>query len=252
MKGIIIKDDARYSYCEKYLKNRGHTFCGTDSTEFVIFPFVKDVEPSIYDDAFFADLRRGTPVFSGVRNEYIAAQCEKHGHNYHAIIDDRAVATRNAVPTSEGVIAYMIANRNETIVGSRVLVIGYGICGRDLCKRLKGLGADVYALVRNREKAAGAQTDGIAPVFAERLFEAATFDVVINTVPERVLSNEELDKTSGALLIDIASSPYGFDMEYAKKLNSKSALLPGIPGKFAAKTAGEILGEYINSILTGR
>ncbi|MCL2577964.1 MAG: hypothetical protein FWE27_07940 [Defluviitaleaceae bacterium] len=251
MNGMIIKDDARYDYCENFLKNCGHTFNAAKNLNFVIFPFKGEVDLSKYDDSFFAELKKGTPIFSGVLNMALAYKCEKYGLEYHAMIEKRGVAIKNAVPTSEGVLTYLIANRNETIAGSRVLVVGYGICGSDLCKRLKALGADVYSLVRNREKESSAYTDGITPLYLPGIFEKTSFDIIINTVPERVLSNKMLSKTNGAILIDIASSPYGFDIGYAKKLNEKSAILPGLPGKFAAKTAGEILGEYINYILSG-
>lgn len=256
MQGIILKDDARYHHTENYLTNCGHTFCTVNTTpeslDFVVFPFMGNIDYSVFNDFFFASLTSDTLIFSGVRNAYIAGKCKEYGLAYHVLTDERAVAIKNAVPTSEGVIAYLITNRINTVSNSRVLIIGYGVCGRDLSKRLKALGADVYALVRSREKESAAYTDSISPIYMGKLFEGPTFDIIINTVPELVLTNDMLDKTQGAMLIDIASKPYGFDMEYAKKINSKSALLPGIPGKYAVQTAGEILGEYINHVLCRR
>jgi dipicolinate synthase subunit A len=251
MLGIILKDDKRYDYCENYLKNRGYTFCSPEtppqSLDFIIFPFMGVVDDS-YDDSFFAALKSTTLIFSGIKNAELSEKCEKYGLEYHPIIEDRAVATKNAVPTSEGVIAYLITNRKKTIANSRVLIIGYGLCGSDLAKRMKALGADVHAVVRNREKESAAYTDSVTPMYLEEMFEKQPFDIIVNTVPEQILSNEMLDKTEKAVLIDIASKPYGFDINYAKKLNDKSALLPGIPGKHASQTAGEILGEYIYAL----
>ncbi|MCL2352965.1 MAG: hypothetical protein FWC55_10580 [Firmicutes bacterium] len=146
--------------------------------------------------------------------------------------------------TSEGVISYIIANTDDTLSGSKALVIGYGICGRDLCRRLKALDADVCALVRRELKEAEAAADGIEPIYMEDLGQTA-FDIIVNTVPARVLSNERLTRFKGTLMIDIASAPYGFDMEFAKELNGRSALLAGIPGKYATKRAGEILGKFV-------
>lgn len=251
MVGIIEKDDARYDFCENYLIGRGYKFCKSPlaPTDFIIFPFKSEIDESVYNDKFFSALRKRTPVFSGIKNGYVSEKCEKYGLEYHVMMDDTAVAIKNAVPTSEGVIAYLITNRTETLATSHVLVIGYGICGRDLCKRLKAMGAEVSALVRNREKESLARTDNVTPVYLDDFFNQPIYDVIINTVPTCILTNEKLDKTEGAVLIDIASKPYGFDINYAKKLNGKSALLLGIPGKHAAKTAGEILGEYINFIL---
>jgi len=146
--------------------------------------------------------------------------------------------------TSEGVISYIIANTDVTLAGSCALVIGYGVCGRDLCRRLKALDAGVCALVRRELKEAEAAADGIVPVYPADL-DTMSFDLIINTVPARVLGSERLARFKGALLIDIASAPYGFDMEFAKTLNCKSALMPGIPGKYATRRAGEILGKFV-------
>ena len=167
------------------------------------------------------------------------------------MMEDTGVAIKNAVPTSEGVISYLIDNRIKTISNSQILVIGYGICGRDLAKKLKALGANVYALVRNREKECEAHSDAIKPIYFDAVFNSC-FDVIINTVPQQILTNDNLDKTQEALLIDISSKPYGFNIEYARQLNKKSALIQGIPGKYAVQTAGEILGEYIDHILGRR
>lgn len=252
MNGIIIKDDPRYNYTQAYLQDRGHTFHSPDAgprgLDFAIFPFKQNVDAAAYDDQYFAQLGKGVHIFSGVRSGYLAEKCAAHGLRYHVMMEDAGTTVKNAVPTSEGVIAYLIHNLQRTVHGSRVLVIGYGVCGRDLSRRLLALGARVSALVRNREKECMALADAVTPVYLPGA-QPGGFDAIINTVPAQVLSNEMLERTAGALLIDIASAPYGFDMEFAKTQNRRSALLPGIPGKYAVKTAGETLGEYVELVL---
>ena len=126
------------------------------------------------------------------------------------------------------------------------------MCGSDLAKKLKCLGASVCALVRNEEKEKAATKDGIMPIYIDSLMNGKAFDIVINTVPSTVLTNGMICKMTGTLFIDIASKPYGFNMEIAKKINENSTLLPGIPGKYAVKTAGIILGDYIDQTLRGK
>lgn len=252
MDGIILKDDARYHHTEAYLQSKGHIFhspgSGPSGLDFAIFPFKEKVDESSYNDEFFMQLGKTAYIFSGVRSSYLTEKCATHGLCYHVMMEDKGTTVKNAVPTSEGVIAYLIHNLQRTIANSRILVIGYGVCGRDLARRLSALGASVCALVRSREKECIAQADSITPIY---FHESALsgFDAIVNTVPAQVLSNEVLQRVGGSLLIDIASAPYGFDMEMAKKLNSRSALLPGIPGKYAVQTAGETLGKYVEFIL---
>ena len=253
MNGIILKDDARYDHVENFLRRKGYLFyephTRPENLDFIILPFKKELDKSIFDDEYFAALGKRASVFSGLRNTYVAEKCDKYGLSYHVIMEDRGIAVKNAVPTSEGVICYLIGNRDDTIANSRILVIGYGFCGCDLAKRLKSLGASVYALVRNREKECAAYADYVTPVYLEAL-NGLQYDVCINTVPGDVLTDGIIERAGGALFVDIASKP-GFNMELAKKYNERSAVLPGIPGKYAVRAAGEILGEYIHYILSG-
>jgi len=257
LRGIIIKDDNRYSYTEEYLKKRGIIFDVHEKSDMdiIIFPFKSEPDQNIYNDNYFSNLKKDIYIFSGLRNEYLSNKCKEHGLSYYVMLEALSVQINNAIPTSEGVIEYIITNRTNTIHNSRILIIGYGVCGSDLAKRLKALGADVYALVRNKEKESVAYSDSITPIYFKELSctgKLRAFDVIVNTVPARIFTNEMTSLTGDTLLIDIASSPYGFDIELAKKNNEKSAILPGIPGKYAIKTAGEILGGYIFDTISSK
>jgi len=265
--GIILIDDKRYQYTETYLCDKGYVFnshATPSDLDFAIFPFMQKVDEAIYDDKFFANLKKSAIIFSGIRSTYLLEKCAEHGIKYHIMMDDAGIKIKNAVPTSEGVIAYLVHNLDCTIANSSILVIGYGVCGRDLAVRLNALGANVYALVRNREKECAAYADAVTPIYLNELSKANSenhaepifgvcrkvkFDAIVNTVPQSVLTDEMIERTGGTLMVDIASAPYGFNMEIVKKLNNKSALLAGIPGKCAAQTAGGILGEYIDYVL---
>lgn len=254
MRGIIIKDDKRYWHTENFLEGKGHMFFTVNEVaeglDFVIFPFAEAVDEKTYGHNFFSTLKKDVLIFSGIRSKYLTYMCEKFNLQYHVLLENEVVAAKNAVPTSEGVIAYLITNLHITIAKSRVLIVGYGICGRDLARRLKGLEAHVCALVRNEEKARVAKTAGVEAVFLHQ-FDESEWDIIINTVEGAVLPQESLENRYGTLFIDIASKPHGFDMKQVRRLNPASALLSGIPGKYAVKTAGEILGEFIHDILKG-
>jgi dipicolinate synthase subunit A len=251
MDGIILKDDARYHHTEAYLQSRGHNFHGIDTNpcelDFAIFPFKEKVSETTFDDEYFAAFKKNAQIFSGIRSDYLSEKCTNHKLSYHVMMEDAGTAVRNAVPTSEGVIAYLIQNLQRTIASSRILVIGYGVCGRDLASRLSALGAEVSAVVRSREKECAAKANSVTPIYLDGNTQL-DFDAIVNTVPAQVLTNEAI-AAAKALLVDIASAPHGFDMAFAKTQNNRSALLPGIPGKHAVKTAGEILGEFIAFIL---
>jgi len=107
MRGMIIKDDSRYYFMEKYLSQKNFIF--TEETEppenldFVIFPFKENIDATIYNGEYFGRLKKDALVFSGVYNAYIDRMCQSSGRLYFAMMDDKGVATKNAVPTSEEV-----------------------------------------------------------------------------------------------------------------------------------------------------
>ena len=57
-----------------------------------------------------------------------------------------------------------------------------------------------------------------------------------------------MDKDS--IIIDLASEPCGTDFSAAKELGITAEKALGLPGKFAPKTAGEILKETVLNILS--
>ena len=253
MKALIVKDDARYEYTQRFLAAKGHSFClrhPAEELDYAIFPLMDEVDKVVYSADFFRSLKSHVRVFSGVRNIYLEEMCHFAGLDYHVMLEDETVAIKNAVATSEGVIAFIIKNHDRIMQETSVLIIGYGRCGSDLARRLKSLGADVCTLVRNDAKAAAAWADGVKSIRLSQ-FADKHFEIIVNTVPNEILTPQMMEYRQGVLLVDIASSPHGFDINFAKKHNEKSALLPGLPGKYAIKTSGQILGEYVESILRG-
>ena len=260
MQGMILIDDKRYIHTKDYLKSKGHVFRDISASfiknpcnnlDFIIFPFKGDIDREFYNTSFFLSLKQGVIIFSGIRNSYLTQKCKSLGILYKVMMEEPQIATKNAIPTSEGVISYLITSRNQTISGSTMLIIGYGICGSDLASRLKALGANTHTLVRNKEKEQAAIQKGIKPIYEKDILNH-NYDAIINTVEGTVLKDDIIPKLKNALLIDIASSPYGFNMALAKTINKNSALLPAIPGKYAIKTSGEILGQYIQQVLRGK
>ena len=89
MKGLILKDDRRYEYTEKYLETKGYIFdenINPKSLDFIIFPFAKETEKSLYDDAYFKKLGEKVQIFSGVRSKHLTEKSEKHSLKYNVMM----------------------------------------------------------------------------------------------------------------------------------------------------------------------
>ena len=76
------------------------------------------------------------------------------------------------------------------------------------------------------------------------------YDLVINTVPARILTRSLLeDLTPGCLVIDLASKPGGVDFEAAADLGVKAVWALSLPGKVAPVSSGRILRDTIYHML---
>lgn len=147
----------------------------------------------------------------------------------------------------EGAIAHAILESNITLHNSNTLVLGYGRCGKVLCDKLKGIGANVTVCTRNPIDLALSESLGynIIPFSRVKRY-AGKFQFIFNTIPAPVLTSSCLNKINQkTVIIDIASVPGGTDFNYAKKKGINAKLCLGIPGKTAACSSGEILAEAI-------
>ncbi len=164
------------------------------------------------------------------------------------------MSTRNAVPTAEGAVQLMLEEMPRTIYGSRILILGFGRIGKYLAPLLYAMGADVTVAARDVVKRAQAEMTGCKSIaFTELESYAGEFDVICNTVPAQVITENILEKISpDALILDLASRPGGVDWEAAQTLGKRVVWALSLPGKTAPVTAGEIIATTILHILEER
>lgn len=122
--------------------------------------------------------------------------------------------TANAPPTAEGAVQLAMEELPITLHGARVLVIGYGRVGRLVAHRFAALGAKVSVAARKFSDLAWAEALGYGVEQTGALVGwLCAYDLVVNTVPARVLSEKELrDLKPGCLVMDLASKPGGAGM----------------------------------------
>ena len=106
----------------------------------------------------------------------------------------------NAIPTAEGCIGILLAERTRTLWGTNLLLLGFGPVGRALAVRLAALGARVTVAARRSVQRAMAEEQGLRAVpLTDLAAAAAAFDTVVNTIPAPVLTAAVLAFAFGAL-----------------------------------------------------
>ena len=110
------------------------------------------------------------------------------------------------------------------------------------------MGANVYCAARKDTDLAWIREKRCIPIRYDELYKyAKEFDVVINTVPTKILNKNELDSfRRDVTIIDLASKPGGVDEDYAKKIGIKLVIALGIPGKEQPTTAARYIKETID------
>ena len=193
----------------------------------------------------------GQRLYGGLLPLRFIKACEKRGCSCFDYMKSDTIAVENAVATAEGAIAELIQQSNINLHGSQVLVIGYGRCGKVLCQKLHGLHAQVTVMARREEVRAEAEAIGLRslPMFGDCTdIQLGRYDFVINTVPAPTLTWENLGGLrQDVIILDIASAPGGTDFTACKELGLTASLSLGIPGRYASKTSGQILGNQILS-----
>lgn len=167
------------------------------------------------------------------------------------IMKREELAVLNTIATAEGAIEIAIANTNKILHGSNVLVLGFGRIGKVLARKLAGLSTKVTCAARKEEDLAWIKAYGHKGININQIDKnLSEFDVIINTVPQMILTAEKLGYVKQeCLLIDLASNPGGIDKKAIKDRNLKFVWALSLPGKVAPTTSAEFIKNTIYNIL---
>ena len=167
------------------------------------------------------------------------------------IMKREELAVLNTISTAEGAIEIAIANTNKILHGSNVLILGFGRIGKVLARKLAGLSAKVTCAARKDEDLAWIKAYGHMATNINSLGEnLSEYDIILNTVPHLILTQELLDYVKeDCLLIDLASNPGGIDKRAVKNRKLKLIWALALPGKVAPITTAEFIKDTIYNIL---
>ncbi len=207
---------------------------------------------SVFD--IIRNMPEGSVLMGGLLPKEVVSFAKNQGTEAFDYYRREEFAVRNAALTAEAAAAIVMEMLSESISTVPVLILGHGRIGRLLSAILKALDAKVTVAARRYSELAWIRSEGMEPLEFRLLDEEiGKFRVVFNTVPAMVLNRERLvlmDKNT--IIIDLASEPCGTDFEAAEELGITAKKALGLPGKFAPKTAGEIMRDTVLNILAER
>ncbi len=197
---------------------------------------------------YFFKLVKNKKIFGGNFSEKQNQILLDNKNEVYDFLKNKEFALNNVIPTVEGVIEIILKNINYTIDRSNIAIIGFGKIGKRAAVVLKSLGANIFCNDVSEEEVANIQFSGYNVI--KSLRTKNNFDIILNTVPAKVIGKEELSyMDKKALIVDVASMPGGIDFKYAEENGYNVIHALGIPGKKAPLTvAKNMLNIVLNKI----
>lgn len=156
---------------------------------------------------------------------------------------DEILLQENAYLTAEGAVAAMMARMDGKLRGTECLIVGYGRIGRALTEILMNLEAKVTVATRGETKFSRIRESGADAVDMRDMGSVISrMQAVFSTPPSMVIGKTLLEKVhKDALIVDLASSPYGVDIDAAKRAGVRAWREPNLPGRYCPLSAARVL-----------
>lgn len=236
-------------------------FTGIDQADCVVLPLpamtdslhisTPQVDSRLTLEGLMMHMTSNQLICAGMVNKHLESMAEIHQIHLVDYYQREELVVANAVPTAEGAVQIALEKLPVTLWQCPVVVLGFGRVGRITAHRMASIGAKVTVAARKWSDLAWAQTYGYGVVRLDGDYQwLREYSLVINTVPEKLLNQsnlEHLDYTS--LVIDLASKPGGVDFDLAEQLGVEVVWALALPGKVAPVTAGRILADTLYHIL---
>ena len=238
----IIKGDARYAALSQMVEsihsNNLEDFYGIEE---LILPFkgidnlynIYGTNINLLDILKINSIKR---IIVGNANNKLKDLCSHKNIELLELLKNVDFVIENAFLTAVGVVEYL-NGVDKTITDYKIIILGFGNLGFELARILKNYKVDfsLYTEVELEEK--------FVRLCGYRISDFKDFDIVINTIP----SNVKLDYSifEGKRIIDLASAPYGFDINLIDENKIKYEVLSSVPSKFCPFSAAKIIKKYI-------
>lgn len=227
-------------FLQKYFAEKGMIFSSLKECDLAVlqFPFSKISE----EEAAF--LLKGQKIVCGKLEGNSQTIAEKRKLFLLQPLKDEEYLLENAKLTAEGAVFFAMSKMTIALKDAACMVIGYGRIGKELTRILRSLGAEVVVAARREESRIEAGKNSIAINKIRSVLNKQ--DLILNTVPSPILSENSLFRIKQtAFLLELASKPYGFDLDRAKAIGVRAHLESGIPGRYCPESAASAIFHFI-------
>ena len=190
----------------------------------------------------FDHIKEGETLISGRLDEDAEALARKLHLRVCDMLENEKFQAANAELTAEGTLGIILEHSMLALHDILALVIGFGRTGAAVCRLLDRLEVTVDVATSSSPRPAGA--------FARRVVTASDaelplYDVVINTAPKKLISDERAcTMRHDVVYIDLASV-HAVNIPMLRELGLDAAAYPALPAKCAPESAAAAMKNYI-------
>lgn len=258
MKILVIGGDSRMKYAAAELHAEIYNPSTDGTFDIIVLPMplaalvggVRAAETVFAPDSeiVFDTVRRfaehGALIFAGGECKKLSELCENCGFVLINYAKYEPLTLKNAALTAEAAVCLLSNSTERALLGSRVLITGYGRIASMTAERLRAFGTAVTVAARRSEQRIQAELDGFRAVTVSEIPEIIDeFDYTVNTVPAEIFNTESVAKMRGVFL-ELATLPNDPpDNPEIKYIHGG-----GLPGKHYPETAGKYIAHAINEI----
>lgn len=255
---LIIGNDQKMHECKNHMINKGYE--AVIVTEDEVMSKLKEYRniilplPTISNDYIsgtcltFDDIIRN---ISDNQNIFTGNIDLNNCDNCHSYYYNESFLIKNSYLTAQGVLRLILEYVDYGLYDKSVAVIGYGRCGKAISSLLNGIGMNVTVFSRRTDTMNQVYYDGFIPRKITEINDLVDdYNFIVNTVPSNIVSKEGAQKlTADNIYIEIASKPYGININETDFYNFKYILGKSLPGRFFPKSAGINIADTVIEIL---
>ena len=162
---------------------------------------------------------------------------------YVNLWEDEALLQENAYLTAEAAVAMAMCHTRLQVAELPCAVVGYGRIGRALTEILLNLGAWVLVVSSREGKRRMARESGAEAAALEDAARAVPGRKLIFSTPPALVMDEGVlaHVDADAAIVDLASPPYGVDLEAARRRELRAWREPSLPGRYCPLSAARAI-----------
>lgn len=251
MIGIIKSNDERNYFLSKMIKDAIYSDNVNDfiNIDVLIIPplgcdsflYCKNTNISLRNIVKNNEIKM---IISGLNSKQLEDFTVEQGIKLITYLDKREVINDNARLTAEGLLRIIGSDLKTSLADNHFLILGYGYCAQAVINYLKPYNCKISVFAKDYHDKKNIFINNHS--VKEDLNDLKGYDIIINTIPSVLINEKSFSSIDyDTKLYDIASYPYGFDLDYAKKHNYKVNVIPGIPGLIIPKSAALVIYKYL-------